>query len=168
MPPRFHGNSFLNINSSLSLPYHRYLPWLGLFSLLQPLARGGRVQEGLCSHRRNSAGLFAHHSANVYLRQEGSNVDDSKEADGEILKIFFRKEEKPRCGKNQNKISFYNGVCDRRSGQPTFQPPIKGFSPLPPPFLGGLFGDVLSIQRQSTFLLTIYVHMHRPNSISLE
>ena len=64
---------------------HRYLPWPRLLPLLQPLARGRRLQERLFGPWRHPARLFAAHHPHVCLRQAREDVDCAAELDGEVL-----------------------------------------------------------------------------------
>lgn len=63
----------------------RHLPRSSLLLVLQSLARCRRDEEDVCCDRQHSAGLLGNNSANVYLWQEGTNVDREEELDGKIL-----------------------------------------------------------------------------------
>ena len=66
----------------------RYLSRPRLFPLLPELARSGRVEVCVHSHRVHSARLPCYHNTNVHLWKEGADVDCTKEHDGEVLKCF--------------------------------------------------------------------------------
>ncbi len=49
---------------------------------------GGRwVEEDFCGYRRDPAGLYGDDGADVYLWQEGADVDGQEESDGEVLAV---------------------------------------------------------------------------------
>lgn len=51
------------------------------------MARHGRDEEHVCCNWWHSAGLLDKHRADVYLWQEGANVDGEEEFDGKILRL---------------------------------------------------------------------------------
>ena len=66
----------------------RHSPWPSLLLILQSLARWRWDEEHVCCDRRYSAGMLDDNSADVYLWQEGTNVDGEEELYGEILKLL--------------------------------------------------------------------------------
>ena len=69
----------------LMIAIFRHLPRFGLLLVLQSLARCGWNEEYLRCNWWYSAGLLDHHRTDVYLWQEGANVDGEEELDGKIL-----------------------------------------------------------------------------------
>jgi len=63
----------------------RYLPRPDLLPLLQPLARGRRVEARVRRHRRHPGGVSADDDPDVHLWEEGAHVDCEDEPDGEVL-----------------------------------------------------------------------------------
>jgi len=63
----------------------RHLARLCILSLLHRLASSRWLQVGLPHHRRHPAGVFGDDGADVYLWEEGADVDGTDEHDGEVL-----------------------------------------------------------------------------------
>lgn len=66
----------------------RHLPRFGLLLVLQSLARRGWNEEYVYCNWWHSAGLLDLHRADVYLWQEGANVDGEEELDGKVLRLL--------------------------------------------------------------------------------
>ena len=64
---------------------NRHLPWSRLLAFLQSLARSGWVEEGFHRARVYPVGVLGDDGADVYIWEEGEDVDCEEELDGEVL-----------------------------------------------------------------------------------
>ena len=86
---KLHEPWIFNVFLHLLMTLPRYPARLRILPLLHRLAASRWLKIGLPYHRRHSARMFVDDGADVYLWEEGTDVDGSEEHDGEVLSDCF-------------------------------------------------------------------------------